>query len=102
MNESHFNTEKWAAMSFYEQMGNIGSEVGRAMNALKRSDESALQGSYFRGLDLIDATVATMSSPSRRRELLRAREEFSKAIELKTVDQGLDDYFMAFAVLARS
>ncbi len=99
---NHFDMEKWAALSFYEQMGNIGSEVGRAMNALRRNDEDALQGAYFRGLDLIDATVANLSSVHRRRELLRTREEFSSAIEQKIVDQKLDDYFMTFALLARA
>ena len=54
---NHFDEEKWALLTFYEQMGNIGSEVGRTMNAIRRGDESALQGAYYRGLDLIDATV---------------------------------------------
>ncbi len=99
---NHFNEVKWASLSFYEQMGNIGSEVGRTMNAIRRGDEQALQGAYYRGLDLIDATAKNLTSKGRRKELLRARELFSEAVETKTPDQKLDDYFMTFAVLARS
>lgn len=99
---NHFDEVKWASLSFYEQMGNIGSEVGRTMNAIRHGDEQSLQGAYYRGLDLIDATVKNLSDKARRKELLRARELFSVAAESKTVDQKLDNYFMTFAVLARS
>jgi hypothetical protein len=83
-------------------MGNIGSEVGRVMNAIRRGDEQALEGAYFRGLDLIDATVKHLTTKGRRKELLRARERLSEAVEARIVDQKLDDYFMTFALLARS
>lgn len=98
---NHFDEQRWTTLSFYEQMGNIGSEVGRAMNAIRRGDEQSLTGAHYRGLDLIDATVRHMSSLARRRELLRARELFSEAVETRTVDQKLDAYFMTFAVMAR-
>lgn len=98
---SHFDEEKWASLSFYDQMGNIGSEVNRAMNAIKRHDEQSLQGAFYRGLDLIDATAKLLTIEGRRRELLRARELFAEAVETKTVDQKLNDYFMTFAMLAR-
>ncbi len=98
----HFDEEKWALLTFNEKMGNIGSEVGRTMNAIKRGDELALMGAYYRGLDLIDATVKDIKILALRRELLRARELFSEAAEYKKVDQKLDDYFMTFAILARS
>lgn len=99
---NHFDIARWNALPFYSQMGNIGSEVGRAMNAMKKNDETSVQGAYYRGLDLIDATVLGLDSLPRRRELLRARELFSASIESHTVDQKLDDYFMTFAVLARA
>lgn len=99
---NHFDEKKWAALSFYEQMGNIGSEVGRVMNAIRRGDDKALEGAYFRGLDLIDATVNNLSTKGRRKELLRVREQLSEAVETRHADQKLDDYFMTFALLARS
>lgn len=99
---NHFDEEKWASLSFYEQMGNIGSEVGRTMSGIRRGDKQAMLGAYYRGLDLIDATAKSLNTDGRRRELLRARELFSEAVETKIVDQKLDDYFMTFAILARS
>ena len=98
----HFDEKKWALLSFYEQMGNVGSEVGRTMNAIRRGDEQALLGAYYRGLDLIDAIAKGPTSKGRRKELLRARELLSEAVETKIADQRLDDYFMTFALLARS
>ena len=97
-----FDYDKWASLSLYEQMGNIGSEVGRTMNAIQQGDKASMQGAYYRGLDLIDATVASWSSLARRRELLRAREEFSTAVESQTVDRRLDNYFMQYAIAARA
>ncbi|HJQ09391.1 MAG TPA: hypothetical protein VJ836_07995 [Candidatus Saccharimonadales bacterium] len=102
MSNHVFDLEKWARLSLFEQMGNIGSEVGRAMNAMQRGDITALQGAYYRGLDLIDATAPNLSTISRRRELLRARELFSESVELGKVDKSLDTYFMQYAIAARA
>lgn len=102
MNRHEFDKEKWAKLSLFEQMGNIGSEVGRSMSALQRGDKVALYGAYRRGLDLIDATVDAWNSEHRKRELLRARELFTDAIESQKIDSQLDNYFMQFAVAARA
>ena len=102
MSSHEFNAEKWATLSLFEQMGNIGSEVGRSMNALERGDETALDGAYRRGLDLIDATIKAWDSEPRKRELLRARELFTNAVESKRVDRQLDSYFMQYAIAART
>jgi hypothetical protein len=102
MSSHVFDAAKWSRLSIYEQLGNIGSEVGRTMNAIRRGDEIAKQGAYYRGLDLIDATVASWTSESRKRELLRARELFSTAVDAGVVDQKLDNYFMQYAIAARA
>jgi hypothetical protein len=102
MSRHVFDIEKWAALSMFEQMGNIGSEIGRSMNALQRGDEESLDGAYRRGLDLIDATINAWDSEPRKRELLRAREVFTDAIESKTIDRQLDNYFMQYAIAARA
>lgn len=101
MSDHVFDKKRWSQLSIYEQLGNIGSEVGRAMNALRRDDELSLHGAYYRGLDLIDATVESWASEGRRRELLRARELFVTAVESKTIDNRLDNYFMQYAIAAR-
>ena len=72
------------------------------MNALQRKDDIALDGAYRRGLDLIDATVDSLGSEPRKRELLRARELFTDAVESKIIDRQLDNYFMQYAIAARA
>lgn len=99
---SHFDSEKWSKLSIFEQMGNIGSEVGRTMTAMKRGDIESANGAYLRGLDLIDETVAMDYSEYRRREILRARELFTEAIESNTPDPSLENYFFQFALAARA
>ncbi len=99
MSEYIFDRKKWQAMTILEQMGNIGSEVGRAFSAQRRGDDIAMRGALYRGLDLIDATVEKLShdrSP-KLREVLRAREQLA---EMK--DASLEDYFMHFAIAARN
>jgi hypothetical protein len=102
MSDHVFDKEKWAKLSLFEQMGNIGSEVGRTMNAMQRGDLISAQGAYFRGLDLIDATAVTNMPLGRRRELLRARELFSASVESQQIDRSLDAYFMQYAIAARA
>lgn len=99
MSEHVFDKAKWSRMTIFEQMGNIGSEVGRAFAAKRRGDTVTMNGALYRGLDLIDATaeqLAEQKSP-RLREVLRAREQFA---ELD--DSTLEQYFMNFAIVARS
>lgn len=104
MSNHVFDKRRWAAMSMYEQMGNIGSEVGRALAAKRRKDKLAMQGALYRGLDLMDATAelwAKQKTP-RTTELLRAREQFVEAVITDKNDPGLENYFMYFAIAARS
>ena len=90
VSEHVFDREKWQSLTIFEQMGNIGSEVGRAF-AARRGDTEAMTGAWRRGLDLLDATaeqLARQKSP-KLREVLRARELFA-GME----DESLEDYFM--------
>lgn len=98
----HFDSQRWAALPPLVQLGNIGSEVGRTMAALQRGDDTAASRASLRALDLIDATVAAWTSTARRRELLRARELFTAAVEAATPDPDLDRYFFQFALAARA
>lgn len=102
--DSHFNKQKWSDMTLFEQMGNIGSEVGRALSAKKRGDKSAMTGAFYRGLDLIDYTAelwAKDKSP-KLKELLRARELFASSIVTDKEEPGLENYFFQYALAARS
>ena len=98
--------ERWAELSIFEQMGNIGSEVGRAINATRAGKEKRAQGAIDRAVDLLDATVEVLveqKSP-RVKEVLRAREEFLRLFFDGTFEDDADNierYFNQFAVAAR-
>jgi len=105
MNNYQIDYDKWSELSIFDQMGNIGSEVGRAFKAKKSNDDSTMKAAFYRGLDLIDMTakswVENNTSLARLRELLRARELFCKSIMNEYIDYGLEKYFMQFAVASR-
>ena len=93
------NREKWASLSLLEQMGNISSEVGRAINS--RDNPARRDGAIARALDLFEAT-ATCYSGLRLREILRARDEFLRLFYDDATDfRGVEKYFHQFAVAAR-
>src|SRR4249920_1880152 len=104
MSKHVFDRQKWAALTIFEQMGNIGSEVGRALRAKAHGDTESLQGAFYRGLDLFDATAeswAAKGSP-RTAEILRAREQFVQSIITDVADSKLEDYFTQYAIVART
>ena len=91
--------EKWAGLSLVEQMGNIGSEVGRAINS--RDNPQRRDGAIERALDLFSATAACHSG-LRLREILRARDEFLSLFYGDSTDfSGVERYFHYFAIAAR-
>ena len=99
--------ERWAQLSIFEQMGNIGAEVGRAVNATRAGKDKRAQGAIDRAVDLLDATVEVLvaqRSP-RVKEVLRAREEFLRLFFDGTFEEDADNivrYFNLFAIAARS
>lgn len=96
-------TGRWEQLSLMEQMGNIGSEVGRTRMALEKHPER-FQGAFYRALDLFDRTLADERWRGRRFELARARELFCAAsMGQEMYDTSLADlerYFMQFATAA--
>ena len=103
MSDHVFDKTRWQSMTIFEQLGNIGSEVGRALSAKERGDEKSMNGAYYRGLDLIDASVEklVLEKSPRTKEFLRAREQFSVAILTEAEDRTLEKYFFEFAYAAR-
>ena len=91
--------ERWARLSLVEQMGNIGSEVGRAIQW--RDDPTRRDGAIERALDLFSATAACYSG-CRLREILRSRDEFLRLFYDDSTDyDGVERYFYQFALAAR-
>jgi len=97
---------RWATMSLVEQLANVGSDVERAIRAKRSSNHARLESAMARALELFDLTAADPRwAGPRRREILRAREEFCRLFFDADVPQGsaegLQRYFLAFAVAAR-
>jgi hypothetical protein len=97
---------RWQAMSLVEQMANIGSEVDRAIRAHTAEHRERFDHALARGLELFDLTAADdrWTGP-RRREVLRAREEFCRLFFDAPADPAsvasLQRYFLYYAIAAR-
>lgn len=108
---------RWSELSLAEQLANVGSEVERALRARASGNETRLRNAVARALELFDLTAADERwRGPRRREILRAREEFcrtlfgephatdadsSRPVVRPSPDESLRRYYLAFAVAAR-
>lgn len=98
--------ERWHALSFAEQMGNVGSEISRVLKWRTRNAKLA-QGALERALELIDLILCDprhRRSVERLREICRVREtmlEFLVGDERRVwTDAALMRYFDLFALSA--
>lgn len=97
---------RWQTLTLIEQMANVGSEVERSIRAWEARNEARLHHAVARALELFDLTAADERwRGARRREILRAREEFCRLFYDPDVPvqsaPGLRRYFLAFATAAR-
>lgn len=98
---------RWKELSLIEQMGNIGSEVGRAIMWFKKGDIERFNIAFEKALELFDLTLEDDRWKGRRKEITRAREIFcSLVFETKLSDElikdldSFDEYFLWFAFTA--
>ncbi len=95
---------RWFTLSLMEQLGNIGSEVGRAAR-FQNKNLVSFNNAAERALELFDLTLSDNRWQGRRYEIARARELFCDAAygnnSYKTSLQDLADYFLPFAYAAR-
>jgi hypothetical protein len=97
---------RWPTLTLMEQLAHVGSEVERAIRAHESGKQSRFDSALARALELFDLTATDARwRGGRRREILRAREEFCRLFFDDTVSPasatGLRRYFLAFAVAAR-
>ena len=101
---SSLTVEKWQTLTLMEQLGNVGSEVSRAMHWRSRN-EQAFEGAIARALELLDFTIQDPRWKNRLKELVRARELIADALyggtEYGTTFEDLDRYFLQYALAAR-
>lgn len=96
---------RWFSFSLAEQLGNVGSEVSRAVR-WKNKDASLFDKAIIRALELLDLTIGDARWRGRLKELTRLREFICDAwfdgVEYGTQLQDLDRYLLQFAIAARS
>lgn len=95
---------RWGELSLFDQLGHVGSEVGRAARWAPR-DAGRSQRAFERALELLDLTLADPRWRTRLRELLRARELLCDAalggLQYGSTLDDMERYFHPFAVVAR-
>ena len=101
------SAERWHAMTVEEQLGNVGSEVARALRATANDNHERASMALARALDLFDLTLADERwRGARRREVARAREVVCDFLagdnDYGSTAASLDAYFLAFGIAARS
>src|ERR1035437_5611880 len=93
--------DRWFAFSLDEQLGNIGSEVGRSINWKNKGNAEQMQRALTRGLELFDLTLADSRwQQPQLKEIARAREVVCDFLvgdnEYKSDEKSLNNYFMQF------
>jgi hypothetical protein len=98
---------QWWSLSLAEQFGNVGSEISRAIRWSTKNPETA-RAALYRGLELFDLMLDDPQhrrSPSRLREIARAREVVVDFLagtnEYGSTGPSLQKYFDQFALAAR-
>jgi hypothetical protein len=98
---------RWWTLSLAEQLGNVGSEISRAVRWTSRNPDTA-QAALYRALELLDLTLADprwLQAQHRLREIARAREVvvdfFAGSNQYGSTSASLQKYFDAFALAAR-
>ena len=96
----------WGRLELVEQLGNVGSEVDRAIRAWNAGRTGRFESALERALELFDLTAADPRWHGHRcQEVLRAREEFCRLFFDPDVPpdsaEGLRRYFFGFGYAAR-
>lgn len=97
---------RWKELSLAEQMGNIGSEIERAISWKNKGNKEKSLAAFFRGLELVDLTIADPKHIKRLREITRAREALVDYFMYDNIygssDEKWQKYFFAFAWMVRN
>lgn len=96
---------RWQALSLVEQLGNVGSEVSRALSARASGNKKRENGALDRMLELMDFTINDPKNRHGLQELCRVREVlcdfFFGDNEYSSTPESLDTYFYAYGLAAR-
>ncbi len=95
----------WHKYSIFEQIANIGAEVGRAIKWKKKGKRDIFLNAFYRALELIDLTVSDTKNKNRLKELLRLREILADFLVGENIyqqtEKEIEKYFYYFNFAAR-
>ncbi len=97
---------RWWGFSIFEQMANVGAEVGRAISWRKKSNLEMSRNAFYRALELVDFTIDDAKNRDSLKEILRMREllvdYFVGENIYNSSDEGWEKYFYPFNFAARN
>ena len=65
---------RWNTFSIFEQLGNVGSDIERAISWRNRGKIEDSEKALARALELLQFTILDPKNKSRRKELFRVKE----------------------------
>jgi len=96
---------RWFTLTLPEQLGNVGSEYGRALSWKEKGQPQLMQKAFDRMLELLDLTIQDPRWKHRLKEIVRLREEVCRLQEPGDPSApplpDLKKYFLQFATLSR-
>ncbi|KKP66771.1 MAG: hypothetical protein UR68_C0033G0005 [Candidatus Roizmanbacteria bacterium GW2011_GWA2_35_19] len=99
-------TSKWSNLTIFEQMANIGAEVGRSINWRKKNNSEISKNAFYRALELVDFTIADKKNMNSLGEICRMREVlvdyFTGDNIYHSKDNDWEKYFYHFNFAARN
>ncbi len=94
----------WLELTFFEQMANVGAEIGRTISWKVRNEQDFSLRAFERALELLDLTIRDRKNRKRVRELCRVREMLADHFAFDNIYRSTDDswehYFYAFQYAA--
>src|SRR5260221_11574556 len=97
---------RWETFSIFDQMANIGAEVGRAFVWKKKNNQDMSKHAFYRSLELIDFTINDVKNRNRLKEITRMREMLVDYLAgdnvYKSTDETWNKYFYFFNFAARN
>ncbi|MGE0009413.1 MAG: hypothetical protein AB7F19_02635 [Candidatus Babeliales bacterium] len=96
-----FADGRWYTFSLFDQLGNVGTDVERAINWKKRGETDDSEKALVRGLELLDLTIKDPKNKNRRKELFRIKEAlldyFYGNNQYGFTDEAWQQYFYCYA-----
>lgn len=96
----------WKRFNLMEQLGNVGSDIERAIRWKERGNEEYFQAAFDRAIELMDLTIQDSRWKKQLKELCRAREVicdyFFGGNQYGSTAESLQKYFFHFALAANA